>query len=307
MIFEYALEPTVLFKWAGSSRDFTEFLREYGIGSPRIISSFPKKKKSKLRSFLLKSINPDEQTLQGRRYTEMVTKLVDELAFRNSVIEEENAWEDNVISENARIPFGAVVSSKALATERNITPISMYEPNSVWHSKRQLNISRTNEGLNAAISELIRLSTQRIVFVDTYGYTPEAVSFIRYLMNSIPNRLINDAVPAISLFYKEKRGSTNSGAGSPNALHVKNKILNNMSTASSLSVYEIKEIDGQDVFHNRCVLTELGGISTGHGIGVSGQQHHTDEAYLMDPEVYYKKWAQFVENNCFEIVSQAET
>ncbi len=44
MIYEYALDPAVLSTWASNERDYAEFLREYGLGTPRIISSFPKKK-----------------------------------------------------------------------------------------------------------------------------------------------------------------------------------------------------------------------------------------------------------------------
>ena len=43
MIYEYALEPAVLTSWASNDRDYAEFLREYGLGTPRIVSSFPKK------------------------------------------------------------------------------------------------------------------------------------------------------------------------------------------------------------------------------------------------------------------------
>lgn len=44
MIYEYALDPVVLSTWASNERDYAEFLREYGLGTPRMISSFPKKK-----------------------------------------------------------------------------------------------------------------------------------------------------------------------------------------------------------------------------------------------------------------------
>jgi len=305
MIYEYALEPAVLYSWAGNDRDYAEFLREYGIGSPRIVSSFPKKKKAKLRSFFFSSINPDDQTLRGRRYTEMVTKIVEELALRDIVYNPDTSWQELVISENARLPFGVIISKDAISTERNITPKTMYKDNSLWHCPRQFDIQRTNERLSAVIGALIRLSTQRIIIIDTFGWTTEAINFMRYIISSIAHNRVNSTIPKISIFYKEKQGGTNTGTSSPNAAHVRNAILMNNHNNVSLDVAELKEVNGQDVFHNRCVLTELGGVSTGHGIGVSGQQEHTDEAYIMEPEIYYKKWKQFADNNCFDVVSQA--
>ena len=109
------------------------------------------------------------------------------------------------------------------------------------------------------------------------------------------------------LFYKEKRGSGNSGNGSPSADHVRQQIFQGLTGGLSniqLEVFELRETENNDVFHNRCILTEHGGVITGHGISVSGDESHTDEAILMKPKIYQKKWRQFVEKNCFQVVSE---
>lgn len=67
MIYEYALEPAVLTLWASNNRDYAEFLREYGRGTPRIASSFPMKKATKLRSYLMQHCPQDAQSLAGQR------------------------------------------------------------------------------------------------------------------------------------------------------------------------------------------------------------------------------------------------
>lgn len=308
MIHEYALEPAVLLSWASNDRDYAEFFREYGLGTPRIISSFPKKKASKLRSYLLRRGPVDEQTLQSRRYTEMVAKLIEAIVLREVPDNCNGSWGEAAKIENERVPFGVVLSSESIETAKNITPGVMYELGSIWNHPDQMNIQRTNEGFIAAISNFPRLATQRIIIIDPFGWKSEAIFLIQFLINSICGERVNSNMPPIALFYKEKRGSDNSGSGSPSAEHIKEQIVQGLDDGVSnieLHVTELRETAGNDVFHNRCILTEHGGVITGHGIGVSGEEEHTDEAILMRPAIYQKKWNQFIEGKCFEIVSQA--
>lgn len=308
MIYEYALDPVVLSTWASNERDYAEFIREYGLGTPRIISSFPKKKKSKLRSYLLTFCPEVSQSLAAQRYTEMVVKLVDALVIREIQEPEVVHWQETAVIENHRIPFGVILSSMAIAEDNNITPHSMYSHDSIWNHPDQLVVSRTNAGLFSIISNLVSLAENKIVIIDPYGWTAESVSFIRFMLQSIPRNRVSGNFPAITLFYKEKRGSENGGRGSPSADHVRNQILEGLTGDLSnlqVQVYELRERGDSDVFHNRCILTEHGGIITGHGFGVSGSQEHTDDAVLMRLTMYHKKWDQFVERNCYEVVSKA--
>lgn len=308
MIHEYALEPTVLSAWASNDRDYAEFLREYGLGTPRVVSSFPKKKASKLRRYLLQHSPQDTQSLTGQRYTEMVIKIVESIVIRDVPDHQPSVWSEAAVIENRRTPFDVILSSSTIDAKNNITPESMYLQGSAWNHCGQLDIQRTNIGLLSVIGNLVRLSAKHIVIVDPFGWTAEAIGFIRFLINFIPHNRLADDFPTITLFYKEKRGSGNAGNGSPSADHVKNQVmkgLNGEIENLQFEVFELREAAEGDVFHNRCILTEHGGVITGHGIGVSGDEAHTDEAILMSPDIYQKKWQQFIEKNCFEVVSIA--
>lgn len=309
MINEYALEPEVLASWASDNRDYAEFLREYGLGSPRIVSSFPKRKTSKLRSYLLKHSPQDTQSLAGQRYTEMVLKAVESIVVRDVQVQNAAEWAQAAVVENRRAPFDVILSSTKLQEGNNVTPASMYCQNSIWNHPDQVNFSRTNEGLYHVVRNLIRLADDKVVIIDPFGWTPEAINFIQFMLQSIANNRVSERLPAIVLFYKEKRGGGNSGNGSPSADHVRQQILQGLTADVSnlqLEVFELRETANNDVFHNRCILTELGGVITGHGISVSGDESHTDEAILMKPEIYQKKWRQFIEQRCFEEASEAK-
>jgi len=308
MIHEYALEPSVLSSWASNDRDYAEFFREYGLGTTRVVSSFPKRKASKLRSYLLQHGPHDAQSLTGQRYTEMVMKIVESIVVRDLQNNPEEKWTEAVLMENTRVPFDVVLSSSIIDSENCITPETMYLQGSLWNHCDQINFKRTNDGLMFVIANLIRLSKSRIVIVDPYGWTNEAIKFLQFMIVSISGNRPVDSFPGLTLYYKEKRGSGNSGRGSPSAVHVKNKILSGLGGKNkdlSFDVFELRESDGSDVFHNRCIITEHGGVITGHGIGVSGDEAHTDEAILMRPDIYQKKWQQFIDQNRFEVVSSS--
>lgn len=301
MIHEYALDPEVLLAWAANDRDYAEFFREYGLGTPRVFSSFPRMKASKLRSYFLQNSPGNEQTLVSRRYTEMVQKLTEDVVIRESQENNTKSWSEYVVAEDARLPFGVILSEQHIASDRCITRGDMHVRGGIWTHADQLNIQRTHEGFCTAVFNLLRFATDRVVVIDAYGWTPEAIIQMQYLVRCVLQDRVSERLPHMTLFFKKNQKS-------PNAAHVRNEILNGMNlngTVIQIDVLELEEIPGNDIFHNRCILTEHGGVKTGHGIGVTGDHAHTDEAVLLNSVLYHKKWKQFMEDRCFNIVSQS--
>lgn len=304
MIYEYAVEPSLILAWADSDRDYAEFLREYGLGTPRIISSFPKKNGGKLRRYLLKNGPVDNSKQSTRRYTEMVEKIAKNVIERETHEDLSPAWPEAVIAESSYIPFDVVLSSCPISVPANIDLNGMYKPNSLWNHKRQQSFSRTQKELYVIFSNLLRLSTERIVIVDPFAFAPPAIEFIGYMIRHMADRRLHQALPLIEVFYRDTR-SNKARVTAPAAHYVLQEILNKAGDAASayqVTVTSLVEKEGSDTFHNRCVLTEHGGVSTGHGIGLSGEEEHTDEATLLENDIYEKKWKQFVEDNRFEVV-----
>jgi len=304
MIHEYALDPVVLKSWSSNERDYSEFMREYGVGSPRIISSFPKKKGSKLRSYLLREGDVDDSSLQGQRYLEMVIKIVESLIIRDSHVPASDNWSENTKAENEQSPFDVILSSEEINTPRNITPESMYKMDSIWNHKSQLNMPRTRDGLEQTVKNLLRLATNKVVIVDAFGWNRRSIDTMVAFIEFITANRVSEKLPDIYLYYKEKYGRS-----TPPASRVKQQIIDQLDAGrlnTNLYVYELKEKNGSDVFHNRCIFTEHGGITLGHGIDISGDPAHSDEVTLMSNEVYEKKQEQFSGDACFEIVSRSE-
>lgn len=308
MIHEYAIEPKVISSWASNDRDYAEFFREYGLGTPRIISNFPKSKPSKLRSYLLKHCPENQESLKAQRYIEMVLKIAEATAQRECRSEKDDDWCQLVATENNRLPFDVILTNESIETERNITLSNMYARDSIWNHNKQKSVQRTVEKMLETIGNFIRLSSDKIIIVDTYGWTNESINFIKELINSIQNRQLNSKIPNLFLYYKERRGSATTGVGSPAASYVKSQILNGQHQAfdsDKLTVACLREKPDSDVFHNRCILSELGGLISGHGLGVSGVEHHTDDLTLMEEIIYTKKWQLFSDETSYEVVSKS--
>lgn len=308
MIHEYALEPGLLKQWASDTRDYAEFLREYGLGTPRLISSFPKKKRSKLQSYFLAQAPSDENPMQLKRYVEMVHQLLDALVYRDGFECESSDWVKIIEQENDRAAFYSVLTLNEISVQNNLTPAKMYAPDSLWNHERQKSISRTYTSLSAVLHNQLRLATKKVAIIDAYAWNARAISTIQSLINEVFSGRVSSVIPEIQIFYKEKIGTNNSTSSSPAATHVRDEIIAGLSEPYrhvSIAVFELRQKGNGDVFHNRCVLTEHAGISLGHGIDLSNDEEHTDEANLMEKPIYDKYWDQFIENNCFEILSKA--
>ncbi|BCE02794.1 hypothetical protein [Marinicellulosiphila megalodicopiae] len=300
MIYEYAIEPEIIIEWSKNTRDFREFFDKYGLGSPRIFSSFPKGKPNKLRTYLLEN-GPDE----NKRYIEMVNYLIKSLVLRSGNCSNEKDWVKKVVHESNQKPFGVVLTNTSLGIQRSVTLSSMYDLESLWHHKDQKSIQRTSDGISSVISNLFSLSTKKIVIIDPYGWTSDFIKQIQILINDIKMGRINNELPKVIVYFQKSKKGDN-----PNADYVSDEIIKGLSECVenfTIDVYELTENDNSDEFHNRCVLTEHGGVMLGHGIGIKGEEFKTDDAVLLKSEIFYKKWDQFVENNTFEVVSRSTT
>ncbi|MDP5293549.1 hypothetical protein Q9290_14790 [Oceanimonas sp. CHS3-5] len=303
MIYEYAIEPELLMHWASNDRDYREFLREYGLGTPRLTSSFPKQKAAKFRSYYLRKGPRDEQSNEAQRYLEMVNYIAESLVYRNNIECDGSCWESNILHEDSVNPFYAILTSTPIDSKRCLTPNTMYSEGSIWNHECQISVSRTYENLFPILSNMFSLAQEEIIIVDGYGWNQRAIEFIAKLLNGVLCGKGFNQCPELVLFYKDKKDDK-----APDAAYVKSEIEKRapgIKDAVKFQVISLSEVGGGDVFHNRCILTEHGGIAFGHGIDVTENSFHSDEVTLMNKAVYIKKWDQFVDDLCFEVVSQA--
>jgi len=299
MIKEFALDPALLLHWAKTERDYREFFREYGRGTPRLISSFPKTKFSKLRSYLIKRSEYLENERAKMRYIEMVEALAEGLVCRTCDTSSANSWYDSVQIENQFNPFDTILSSDKINLDSAVSLDDMYD-SKLWNLPFQLNIKRTQDDILSHLDSFVKTTKEYLVFVDAFCYQSRAIDIISKLINKLEKRKSKEVIPKVLVFYRENRNSKG-------VHYIKESILAKIKSdlEIDLIVSELRPSPGHDVFHNRYILNDCGGVLLPYGFDLSDEDCETDEAIILSKENYNKRWGQFVESLSFELVDQA--
>ena len=283
MIYEYAIQPEVLIEWAKDRRDFKLFKRNFGLGTARIVSTFPAQQARKLRSYLLRMLPSEIDGLDATRYEAIIEITVECLAERQLSSKDIslNEWARLVVAEDQVKPFGIVLSKSNLNVVRNLTPDGIYEFDELWEHPRQVPVNRTNLSVYTGLKGLLELSRQKIIIADPYGYKSGAINFIGFMLNELSKVIEVEFYPEIELYFDEK---------SARAEHVKGEILKLLDFEFCDTKLKVK---GIPKFHNRYIFTEHGGVSLGHGLSLSGDHTQDDEITLLDKKVYEQRLKDF--------------
>ena len=313
MIYEYTIEPDVIILWASSTRDYKDFLDRFGLGTSRFVSSFPKSKKGKLRSYLLSKSPSTGSEFDKLRYVEMITFICERIICReviiNSGAQNTSLWSAVVRGENEKNQFDVVISTNDLSLPNNVTPENMYDDikYSIWQHEIQRSFQRTRVDLTEHIKTLFRYSTEQIVIVDPYCYKTNSLSFLAAIINTSFDKRLCQELPKIKIIYKD--GYKDSLAAK--ATHTKRELLSKLNKNFeniSLGIVVLKENKeskkAHEHFHNRYILTEHGGVSLGIGTDLSENEYHTDEITLLSKKVYKKRYRQFVEDCVYDIIDE---
>ena len=305
MIYEVAIDPEVLLEWAQNERDTFFYYKDYGSGTPRILSTFPKSKVHKLRSYLIKKINVLEKVEDQIRYEEMVKSLgigrhVHQRNCEN--IDSSISWYENVASQSP--PFDIVLTKQSIECKNSISLKDLYNSD-VYKLKNEVSFSRNSEDFIKVIKNLLQLTSERVIVIDPYAYTDDAIKVIADMLIELSKRRNKSKHVEFTVVYKGKIERNADKA--PYAKAYKQLLLKKLSEPLeniTIKVLHIAENEGSDAFHNRYILNELTGIKLGYGLGFKeDKKHHTDEASILDDDIYNKLWRKYVTQLEFDIVS----
>lgn len=176
----------------------------------------------------------------------------------------------------------------------------MHSPASAWNHSAQRAVARRLQACYA-VMDMLRLARKRVVIIDSYAWNERAIAFISKLISDIFCSRASAELPEINIIFKASKASATSA-------HVRAAIMNALSQETKdiiLKVLQLEQIEGNDVFHNRYILTEHGGVLFGHGIALPEDDNHFDDISLMDKDVYNIRWSQFLRSSCYSVVDEA--
>lgn len=297
MLYEYAIQPEVLYLAAKTPRESRDLVRHFGIGEPNVFSGFPQYKRFK--SQVLRNQPAELTDLDQERLLELVRFLGGiPRVVRAGEFNSAEPWISNISEESARARFDHILTAEELNIE-NALSFSKFLDGFKDHP-RQIVVERKAAAMAAAIGNMLRLA-RKIVLVDQHfcdkpRFWQPFLSFLEASIIAAPS-----GPKEVIVCYNALK------PGCPSVAYLANKLkqrhVDLVRSCESITFKGIKEIDGNEKFHNRYVLTDLGAVSFGIGLdeGLEGQ---TDDVQLLGDALYNLRWLQYADLEAFEVVEE---
>jgi hypothetical protein len=303
MIHAYAVDPRVAAGW--TRREELRYFRDkFGLGTPRVMLELPRFKSWK-RAVYQAASSLERSDLDNSRLEE-IFKLLGECLCRREGARYDGTipWLDNAEAEFERRSFAAIL---AASNPRSHPAVLLAEElggaaeNPLWNRAVGQTVSRTAVAVAGALDGLL-INCRHMHFVDPH-FDPSASRYCNVieallgkastdeprLERAMLHCLENERKPALEQFEISAR-----------------KLAQRIPAGVVLEFRRWRERDGGERFHNRYLLTDLGGVQFPGGLD-EGATGETDDLHLLSREQYQHRWAQFVDGNgAFELADEPE-
>ena len=293
MIFEYALDPTLLDNW----KDIRYFKDQCGAEKGRLISEYPSKwERAVFEAIRLSNPGPVEK----HRMKEAIRNIVKYKLFRRSRIlwDDKLTWFDNARVEHERMNFHAIISKNCDDDESNCILAGDHVDDSklLWKCSHSVTIERNASRMAREVAPVLLLSTQ-IIFIDPH-FDPSERRFRNPLiefLGVLSKR--NNGVPLQRLEY-----------------HVSDK-WEETEFKRRLDIYLKPHMPGgltlsfckwnKAEMHNRFILTNIGLLEFGIGLDEydGGSSPREDQLKRLGDSDLSRFWAKYSTGAVFYSIS----
>jgi hypothetical protein len=285
MIHEYALEPELVATWS-DRRDGRYFIEKFGVGSPRIVSRFPKRWKR-----MVWDAYAGGDDLDRKRLIEVVSRLSEVMVKRpDAPWDQEATWLENAEGEHARVPFHAILArANPRACGQVLAADDLDDDTYLWKCPTGQIVPRSASAMASAVAGILR-TARVVVLVDPY-FGPESgrhrrplQAFLRALVNSR-----SSGPPArVEVHCSFKSEATEEFFRS----ECETRLPQIVPAGLEITLFRLRERAGGESLHNRYILTDIGGVSFGFGLD-EGDEGATDDLQLLDRVQYEERWQQY--------------
>src|SRR6266542_4418196 len=257
MIHEYALEPELVATW-GNRHDFRYFVEKFGLGQPRIVSRYPKRWKR-----LVWDAFRDDNELERKRLEELVVRLCEHMVYRKDAVwNPENPWLENARTENARVPFHAILARENPSRyATTLTPDDINGGSALWAVPQGRTVARSPQEMAQAVAPMLRIAGRP-------NDQPERIE----LHGSINTRATRE------FFESECR----------------ERLPGCIPGGLVLLICRLRGRAGRETPHNRFILTDIGGVAFARGLD-DGAEGENDEIMLLERAQFEIRWRQHAE------------
>lgn len=297
MIYEYAIDPSFLLELTDKNDLCRELCRTLKLGSACITAGYPDNLGAKAYELIRQQYDAATDSrhkakLQERtsRVIELAAELTQTTTQRYNVV----LWGQGFSGEHARLPFQGILTTHASDSSephRNITWLR--DPNCpLFVCTRSNIVQRSGQDMNHIMLPLLQ-NASNLTFVDPYFYPNRRFEdpYKRHFSSiSAQNHIRACGLRTIIIVCAVDTGNTACSAADFKK-SCEDCLPRWMSSRLSLQIHRIKNIyQGQEV-HNRYILTDIGGISFGHGTDDSRNNSFDDISLLSAHQLAHWKAA----------------
>jgi hypothetical protein len=263
MLSEYAVEPAAI----GSDwRTFKDLIDRFGADKGRLISRLPTKWEKKVIQAAKEAGVPDVRMSSiVERLRESKHKVVD----FNRIYDYEVDWINNALREHAARPFKAIICDAGKATcAEAIHPDDCSDGHALFGAVRSCNVRRTADEIADALNTFAAVSTEVDIVDPYFDLRPAEGNYLAPLVSLLDRLGVGPWPPKVIRVHFRDHGSR-----PPPELVARDgavQIKGRLPPGYCLELYAWSEIRGGEDFHDRFVLTELGGIMIGAGLSADG-------------------------------------
>lgn len=283
MLYEFALDPSVLSDW----QSVRFFLDRFGVEYGRMISRFPKKWMRMVYEAAADCGDVELKRIEAR--LQMLKENQDRV-FLNSdrLYEPQLEWILNAEAANAGRPFHAIIST---CNPRDCPTVliaeDVYDGNALFKTDREIYVSSTAQDMAKAIAPML-LAAKEIVFIDRH-FDAEQDRFLKPL-----KEFVKAAVSAETtrIEYHLRGDLKDSPYAEEFEEYCKNNIPELLPKGVQIRLIRWQQRYRGQGFHARFVLTEIGGIQFDPGLD-EGKPGEQTKLNLLTDLAYLAEWEKF--------------
>ena len=287
MIHAFALEPSVVANW-GRLEEFRFIYDKFGLGTPRVLLEIPAFTEWK-NAVYSAAAELDLSEKDWKRIEELFRLFAEHKCSRDEMgYEAALEWLENAELEHDRKEFRAIVAS---TNPRKHRAVVLDRELGAPHARRWTcavgeNPERSATGLAASLAGLV-LNSKTLHLVDPH-FGPSNTRH-RRVLEAIAALVASRGGGALCVHCSDKEALDYFEDGAK-------ELANRLPSTVRVEFRRWRQRSGGEKFHNRYVLSDLGGVTLGTGLD-AGDIGETDDLLLLPRAVFERRWDQYVRND----------
>jgi hypothetical protein len=229
--------------------------------------------------------------LDRTRIEERLKSIDDRLLSNSRDYSPELPWVTNAVNQHSAKPFRAIITIEKTSESHLLTADDVDETNLQWQVPTNVLVKRTAEAMADAVRPLLEISSE-IIFVDPY-FDPEKRRFRRPLERFVEHLVASRReIKRIEMHFRDHDTSLFFNDAFKQTCD--SKLSGILPAGLELRLVRWREREGGKRFHDRYILTNIGGLLFPTGLddddGDGGQQATIN---LLTQELHCEFWKDF--------------